>query len=450
MADNPQIKKLKIGSTTYDIRDESVSGQITTAIGGLDVSSVTLVSESSGTLTLNNIKETDGKIAVNSTGAKTTYNATTIDSKDASTLNSAKNYADGLISGLGSVLKFKGTKDSESAITGLTSAEVGDVWVNTADGSEWVCKTAVSGTASAAAWEKFGTTDVKNALYKDSNTFTDGYLLKADGTAGKVKAVAANGSAIGLGNVTNVAQVGQNSTVTAGHVAVWHADHTIKDGGALGSAAFAATTAFDAAGKASTAEQNAKNYADGIVWTAGDDGAHTHTVTGTISSTQKHLTATATGAAVSLSGNTLLKSASLNTQNLVTGSIAVGGMVTNVTPTRATQSGFTSSYDSETCCLTLTPFSGYIVSDVSASKNDSAITYATGAVSASGTGGAVGTSISTSNGTVSVASVTQPTITLANSATTGGVVFVSEVNSALQSGSAASAGTHSHTLTKGS
>ena len=56
-------------------------------------------------------------------------------------------------------------------------------------------------------------------MYKDSNTFTDGYILKADGTAGKVKAVAANGAAVGLGNVTNNRQIkGLASGTTAGHI----------------------------------------------------------------------------------------------------------------------------------------------------------------------------------------------------------------------------------------
>ena len=45
------IKKIKIGTTTYDIRDASVPGQISTAIGGLD-SSATVASEADGTITI--------------------------------------------------------------------------------------------------------------------------------------------------------------------------------------------------------------------------------------------------------------------------------------------------------------------------------------------------------------------------------------------------------------
>jgi len=56
--------------------------------------------------------------------------------------------------GLASVLKFKGTQASESAVHALTSAEVGDVYL--AGGAEYVCIEAISGTAKASAWEKLG------------------------------------------------------------------------------------------------------------------------------------------------------------------------------------------------------------------------------------------------------------------------------------------------------
>ena len=212
------IKKIKIGETTYDIRDASVPGQISTAVGGLN-SSATVASESDGTITIaKSVKETDGKIGNGTDGTTTTYTTAKVDTLVSGASQSAKDYADGLISGLGTVMTFKGTIASEAALKAIASAKVGDVYVVTADGSEWVCKEDIS-AAKASAWEKFGTTDVKNALYKDSNTFTDGYILKADGTAGKVKAVAANGTAVGVGNVTNNRQVkGLASGTTNGHI----------------------------------------------------------------------------------------------------------------------------------------------------------------------------------------------------------------------------------------
>lgn len=58
--------------------------------------------------------------------------------------------------GLSAALVFKGTETTEAAITGKTSAKVGDVWLCTGNNTEYVCVTAVSGTANAAAWEKLG------------------------------------------------------------------------------------------------------------------------------------------------------------------------------------------------------------------------------------------------------------------------------------------------------
>ena len=209
------IKKIKIGDTAYDIRDASVDSQIKTAIGNLD-STATVASESDGTITITKtVAETDGKI-VNGTGSTATYTSKKIEEL----IQDSKVYADGLISDLGTIMKFKGTVASEAALKAITSAKAGEVYVVTADGSEWVCKEDIT-AAKASAWEKFGTTDVKNALYKDSNTFTDGYILKAEGTAGKVKAVKANGEAVGLGNVTNDKQIkGLASGTTAGNIVI--------------------------------------------------------------------------------------------------------------------------------------------------------------------------------------------------------------------------------------
>ncbi len=207
------IKKIKIGTTAYNIVDASVPGQINTAIGNLD-SSATVASVSDGTITITNtVSETDGKIG-NGTGSSKTYTTTKIDTL----VQSSQDYADELISGLGTIMKFKGTVASETDLKAIASAKAGEVYVITADGSEWVCKEDIT-VAKASAWEKFGTTDVKNALYKDSNTFRDGYILKADGTAGKVKAVLADGEAVGLKYVTNDKQIkGLASGTTAGHI----------------------------------------------------------------------------------------------------------------------------------------------------------------------------------------------------------------------------------------
>ena len=209
------IKKIKIGDTAYNIRDDSVSDQISAAVGKLN-STATVASESDGTITIaKSVKETDGKIG-NGTGSTATYTTAKVDEL----VQGMQDYADDLISGLGTVMTFKGTVASEAALKAIASAKAGEVYVVTADGSEWVCKEDIT-AAKASAWEKFGTTDVKNALYKDTNVFEDGQILKAEGTAGKVKAVPANGEAVGLGNVTNDKQVkGLASGTTAGNIVI--------------------------------------------------------------------------------------------------------------------------------------------------------------------------------------------------------------------------------------
>ena len=125
------IKKIKIGDTAYDIRDASVPSQISTAIGGLD-SSATVASESGGTITITNtVSETDGKIG-NGTGSTATYTTTKIEDL----VQKSKDYADGLIGGLGTIMKFKGTVANETTLKAIKGAKKGEVYVVTADGSE--------------------------------------------------------------------------------------------------------------------------------------------------------------------------------------------------------------------------------------------------------------------------------------------------------------------------
>ena len=125
------IKKIKIGNTAYDIRDAFVPGQISAAIGNLD-SSATVASESDGTITITKtVAETDGKIG-NGTGSSETYTKTKIDTL----VQNSKDYADGLIGGLGTIMKFKGTVANETTLKAIKGAKKGEVYVVTADGSE--------------------------------------------------------------------------------------------------------------------------------------------------------------------------------------------------------------------------------------------------------------------------------------------------------------------------
>ena len=111
------IKKIKIGETTYDIRDASVPGQISTAVGNLD-GTATVASESDGTITIaKSVSETNGKIGDGTTGSTTTNTVAKIDEKDAATLAAAKKYADGEVTKLVGGMVFKGSVGDSGTAT---------------------------------------------------------------------------------------------------------------------------------------------------------------------------------------------------------------------------------------------------------------------------------------------------------------------------------------------
>ena len=132
---NSKIKKIKIGDTVYDIVDASVDNKIKAAIGNLN-STATVASESNGTITITKtVAEADGKIG-DGTGTTATYTTAKVDTLVSGASQSAKDYADGLISGLGTIMKFKGTVANETTLKAIKGAKKGEVYVVTADGSE--------------------------------------------------------------------------------------------------------------------------------------------------------------------------------------------------------------------------------------------------------------------------------------------------------------------------
>ena len=110
------IKKIKIGTTTYDIVDASVDNKINTAVGNLD-GTATVASESDGTITITKtITETNGKIAA-STENTTTYTTNEINKKDAATLADAKKYTDDEVTKLVGGMVFKGSVGDSGTVT---------------------------------------------------------------------------------------------------------------------------------------------------------------------------------------------------------------------------------------------------------------------------------------------------------------------------------------------
>ena len=198
----------------------------------------------------------------------------------------------------------------------------------------------------------------------------------------------------------------------------------------------------------------AKTYAETKVAEIQVDagGAHTHNLSVTASCTPqltpttKHITASATAPTVTMSGTKFLTGLGEATKAyLVTDTIAANGMVTNLS---ANKDIYNAKYDSANECLDLTPVT------LTVTKNANAITYATGAstTTTSSTASFVTGYSSPSSAVASVASVTKPTITLADTATSGGVVLLQSVAGASTpvtvSGTTAESGSHSHTLSK--
>lgn len=93
----------------------------------------------------------------------------------------AYNHADSLFEQLGSFLTFKGTKTTAAEIKALTSARVGDVWLETTGHSEWICIKAINGTASTSSWEELG---IEISAASTTHTHT---ITRTTGTVSKVK-----------------------------------------------------------------------------------------------------------------------------------------------------------------------------------------------------------------------------------------------------------------------
>lgn len=464
------IKKIKIGTTAYDIRDASVPSQISTAIGNLD-SSATVASESDGTITIaKSVSETNGKIGDGTTGSTTTNTVAKIDEKDAATLAAAKKYADGEVTKLVGGMVFKGSVGdsgtvtwanlpaaveknkghtykvitNHSADTKCPACKAGDMIIS--NGSAWVVIPSgdePSGTVTSVATG----TGLTGGPITTSGTISinrDVVDKWYDATGAATKAV----QALDVTNAGNVSAADSSNKVTLKNIS--------ETDGKVGVTSTNSAVVYNAAGVDSLIA-GAKTYAETKVAEMQVDagGAHTHSLSVTASCTPqlnpttKHITASATAPTVTMSDTKFLTGLGTPTKEyLVTDTIAAKGMVTNLS---ANKDIYNAHYDEATECLELT------IVTLTVTKNENAITYATGASTASTPTTGPTTSFVTgysnpSSAAASVASVTKPTITLADTATSGGVVLLQSVAGATTnvtvSGTATEAGSHSHTLSK--
>lgn len=111
----------------------------------------------------------------------------------AGALAEAKSYTDGKIAGLGQFMVFKGSLASEAAIKAVAPAEPGWVYLNTADGSEWVCTKKIT-AADATAWEKLGVEIDISSKVDVSDFNAHKHSVTVAGTASAASALSASAS----------------------------------------------------------------------------------------------------------------------------------------------------------------------------------------------------------------------------------------------------------------
>ena len=135
--------------------------------------------------------------------------------------NVIKGYIDDAIEDLGSFLEFKGTKSTVAEIEAITSAKVGDVWRCSEDNGEYICNTAISGTASAAAWDRIGP-DIDLSIYELRENLGDlafEDVAVADVTpAGTISALAADADAATASAMTDTSKVYRYTGNETGYV----------------------------------------------------------------------------------------------------------------------------------------------------------------------------------------------------------------------------------------
>lgn len=125
-----------------------------------------------------------------------------------------KKYADDLIAGLGTCLDFKGTVASASALP-LTGNKKGDVYIVTADNSEYVWISA-SASGSLSDYEKLGTTaDLSGYLEKAGGTMTGALAMGSHRITGLANGASAN-DAVNYGQLTGLIKTAAGTIAASG------------------------------------------------------------------------------------------------------------------------------------------------------------------------------------------------------------------------------------------
>lgn len=277
--------------------------------------------------------------------------------------------------GISGALIFRGTKASEAEVLALTKAEVGDVYIVTATNAEFVCTTAINGTANANAWEKLG--NVHDAA---SSNHTHGVTVTGTNAASTV-----TGSVV----VPTVSRTQKYMTASASAPTVTPSTVTIT--------ASASGTAVGADGTASAITGFATHTTDAALGT----GA-TFKVSGGAASTSKMVTTTVKNPSVSavsipnVTANTSVTASKVSSAGSKTAGTAASwsatvsngvlsfGWTAN-TPTAVTLPTFTDVTATNTTLGTALSASKVTTSDV---------TVATGALASTGGGASVATGVS--------------------------------------------------------
>lgn len=163
----------------------------------------------------------------------------------------------------GVITRQTGETDAQAIARVITDPEAGDVVVMSDNAKEYIYE------SSTIGWKEVGdetefvkkTTTIAGVDLQDNITKTEllTALNVADGAeVNTIESVKVNGSAL-TPDANDAVNITVAEGATNGTVAVNGSDVAVHG---LGSAAYTASSAYDASGSAATAEQNAKDYAD--------------------------------------------------------------------------------------------------------------------------------------------------------------------------------------------